>query len=166
MKPRRRFRSLIKRAGVAITALLLIVGIASGWYGGGASLQPTIGVHAWGGLLLIQCYEPWAIRPQAFGWTDIPIPPPRPDFRLWFGRYRNPSYGSLPSTILVIPFWFLILLTGVPTLLMFRADRRRARIGRCPKCDYSRTGLAADRLCPECGCDPAAVASSDRIKTA
>ncbi len=47
-----------------------------------------------------------------------------------------------------------MILLGVPTFFLFRAERRAKRlasINACPSCGYSLAGLASGAKCPECG---------------
>lgn len=57
-------------------------------------------------------------------------------------------------SITAIPLWIPFVLTLAPYLLLARVDRldaKRARVGTCPRCGYSRAGLASAAVCPECG---------------
>ena len=65
-----------------------------------------------------------------------------------------PPSSGLSFRLVIIPLWFPLLLAAVPTVVMFRSDRRRRlreRSEACIHCGYSRVGLPADRACPECG---------------
>ena len=48
-----------------------------------------------------------------------------------------------------IPFWSVMLVIGVPTVVLLYRDRRYPP-GRCQKCGYSLTGNVSG-VCPECG---------------
>lgn len=71
-------------------------------------------------------------RDAEFNPRPIPLTP------LWPGLIANLAIYTIA--------WFA-LLTGVSTLL----ERRRARRGNCPHCNYSRAGLTPTTPCPECG---------------
>lgn len=73
-------------------------------------------------------------------------------------RIGMPSFTEIPSSrsssgfwIVVLPLWMPFLLglgLAAPVLL----HMRRMRFGNvCPACDYDRTGLPDDAVCPECG---------------
>jgi len=47
-----------------------------------------------------------------------------------------------------LPLW---IPAAVGIVGMATTTRHRTRPGCCPSCGYSLTGLATDRLCPECG---------------
>lgn len=64
---------------------------------------------------------------------------------LWFGHIAHRGLYALK-----IPLWFLLMLTGVPTILLWRYDRARVKPGCCAKCGYDLTGNMSGR-CPECG---------------
>ena len=63
------------------------------------------------------------------------------------------TYGVLGGyQILAIPYWFLVILTGIGPILVLRSRRRmgqRKLGGKCPGCGYDLRGTP-DR-CPECG---------------
>lgn len=71
--------------------------------------------------------------------------------RSWFPEVRvmGTHYGHVS-----LPYWLPILLFASISGGLFWRDRRaarRARVGMCPSCGYSRAGLALDAVCPECG---------------
>ncbi len=49
-----------------------------------------------------------------------------------------------------VPIWTLAIPPLLTGMIARRLDRRKPK-GTCPKCNYDRTGLAADSVCPECG---------------
>jgi rubrerythrin len=60
----------------------------------------------------------------------------------------------------MVPFWPAWVTTAICTAFTWRLDtlaRRRERLGRCPKCNYDRAGIAAGAVCPECGDIPKVV---------
>jgi RNA polymerase subunit RPABC4/transcription elongation factor Spt4 len=161
MKPRRgKTRTVIKWAGAVVIVLLLV-----GWFGsarltfGGMVGNFSTYVMLHRGRLALGWVEPFSIsqfRDLLFWSSD------EQGFRIewWWAKFRPVS--GYTEHQLFIPIWFFVLLTAIPTLLMFRTDRRRARearLGFCRKCGYSRTGLSDDRACPECGSPGAALST-------
>lgn len=155
MKPRRKIRALIKWSGAVVTVVLLVVWVGSAWcYFGIRSMAPG------GGSVQLQygCIEISWIKSLPFN----PLNNSHIDCGTWNGgggphmiwkfyRFHEPP---IIFRSVGIPLWPLIIAAGIGVFLMFRTDRRRARIAKlnlCPKCGYSRTGLPDDRACPECG---------------
>jgi hypothetical protein len=55
---------------------------------------------------------------------------------------------------LALPLWIPALASLAASVMEYcleRKARRRAKLGACLKCSYSRTGLAPSAVCPECG---------------
>lgn len=68
----------------------------------------------------------------------------RPQYRALSGGYRE----------VVVPLWIHALASLMLSGFAWRLDTlatRRAKLGACPACSYSRTGLAPSDPCPECG---------------
>ena len=124
-----------------VTLLLLIVWVGSKKHLVYAYAKPTFGLGAGGGLIAFGWERPWGLpvdwKCDLEEWDN--------EWEWWY-EVRVLSGG----TEIGVPTWMFILLTAIPTLLIWRRDRRRDP-NACPKCGYSRTGLPADRACPECG---------------
>jgi hypothetical protein len=142
---RRTLRSTIKWGGAAVTVLLLIVWVGSAWYGAHAHLN-TVGASVWSGRLYL-VYESTSFPVTLSPGVGIGRASVR--FEWWF-YFSQRSYANGEVNFIVIPLWFPALLLVIGTLLLWRADRK-CDPNACAKCGYSRTGLPADRLCPECG---------------
>ena len=71
-------------------------------------------------------------------------------FHWWFGGGTLDVSTGPAMRFVVVPTWFLILILGVPTMIVWWNDRKPLP-GTCPNCGYDRTGLPAGRACPECG---------------
>jgi hypothetical protein len=72
---------------------------------------------------------------------------------LGFARIRGSIIGFGNFDIIAVPFWFIVLVTGVgPALWWARVRRRRGRLktGRCAGCGYDLRATDSGR-CPECG---------------
>src|ERR1043165_2134481 len=113
MKPRPRMRATIKWGGAVITVLLLIGWVGSRWYTADVRLEATIAIGAVDGQLVIGWNRPWTLVPEKFdcffGYDYYGR------FSWWFHIY---SFNK--SAVILIPIWFLVLLTGVPTFLIWR----------------------------------------------
>lgn len=60
----------------------------------------------------------------------------------------------MPEKCLDVAGWWPVILFGVPTFFLFRAERRAKRLAKancCPSCGYSLAGLRPEDKCPECG---------------
>jgi hypothetical protein len=58
--------------------------------------------------------------------------------------------SSVISSYVTLPIWLLLLVSLIPTLLLWRRELRRPAPGFCRHCDYDLTGNTSGR-CPECG---------------
>jgi hypothetical protein len=56
------------------------------------------------------------------------------------------SRGYPPDVI--VPLWCVLVVLAVPTVMLWRSDRRRP--GHCQECGYDLTGNVSG-ACPECG---------------
>jgi hypothetical protein len=75
----------------------------------------------------------------------------------WFLTYHNWlgfgfGTGFADAGPVIVPYWFVALLTCVSPLWLFlgrRRSRRRHTLGLCPSCGYDLR--ASKERCPECG---------------
>jgi hypothetical protein len=142
MKTRRGIRGTIKWGGAVVTVLLLIVWVGSASYRGGFIIGKVVLYFDAGSVVITNSSQPhlyWTFKYGSSG-----------PFRWWIFYRQNAGGGG---EAVGIPTWIPLLLTAVPTFLIWRHDRKRPP-GICRKCGYSRTGLPADRACPECGTSP------------
>ena len=140
-------RSTIKWGGAVLTILLLIVWVGSRWCAGYTTLVPSLAVQADAGRVLVT----WMSNPPMKYQGDLYVRQAVPGalFRWWFTVESKSVWGNRVA-IVAIPGWALVIAAATPTFLIWRRDRRRMP-NLCPHCDYDRTGLPADRACPECG---------------
>ena len=165
MKPHPRIRKTIKWGCAAVTVLLVVVWIGSGW--GYASWSSPRGDHAavFGGMARVRfVLDEQVVR------NPPPLAPGEDRRRQWIGpagwdwRFRfdgTPRHESrfefraIDGFELVdVPIWPLPVCTGAMWLWAWRRDlvtRYRNSVKHCPKCNYDRTGLASGAVCPECG---------------
>ncbi len=165
MRRRSRLRTAVKWAGTVACGLILLAA------GGSAIWSVSISGRAWfvfvfcgsvetayvthpGGGLLDDLDDYWfepgffisaaALRMSrsaySYNWTHGAL---WPEFT-WGGE----SFGG--ETSLRVPLWIPLALIGMPTLWLWRSDRRRARRGCCTDCGYNLTGNVTGR-CSECG---------------
>jgi hypothetical protein len=70
----------------------------------------------------------------------------------WKPGYHKDKIGG--SQTVMIPLWIIVALSGMTTAYAWRRDfvlRRSLKLGTCPHCGFSLSGLAPDAVCPECG---------------
>lgn len=144
---RRRMRSTIKWGGTALTVLLLIVWVGSGFahvsVGGARPLD--IGIQD--GVFHCSWERPLNNRPfsrlYSYGRTVG-----HRRWVQWFHVWTVPTSGGTRTSVYV-PIWFVAGLVGSPTVWLWLRDRRRAP-GLCCKCGYDLRGNTSG-VCPECG---------------
>lgn len=164
---------MIKWGGAVVTVLLVALWIASNsfyWYRvyihpRKSHLTPITVIGLQSGRLIL-CGDKIP-RPMPPGWHDN-------NDRLylrfahqhvhmdWIPKLFVDSDRHSHNFDVAIPIWMLALPTLLLTAAAWRLDilaRRRARVGLCVKCGYSRAGLAAGAVCPECGDAPRAAAN-------
>jgi hypothetical protein len=142
------FRKTIKWGGAAVTLLLVVVWIGSGWYWIEWLSRSWFAVYLARGQVHISHNMP----------TAAPIPwgfrADRTDFDLrWLPRWFHST--ELEAWMLGLPLWVPVIVTAAITTVAWRREivaSRVARLNLCPKCNYDRAGIAKDAVCPECGC--------------
>jgi hypothetical protein len=143
MKPHPRIRKTIKWGGAAVTLLLAVVWIGSGWVELDWGL-PNSQHYA----LSVGVFSLWGPGGSSGGF-DVGTHPF--ELRWWPQRLANPGFR-----ILNLPLWPLAVAFAAAQCTVWRLDvqarrRERALLNLCPKCNYDRAGIAADAVCPECG---------------
>ena len=146
---RKRLRSTIKWGGAVLTVLLLVVWVGSAWWW--CNFIPRSVSYAMAierGTLAVEWVTPAPTLPDRYlgwhtGWS-------RP-FRLmwWFRLESGTVVRGGTATEVVVPLWFGAFSFGLPTIILWFGDRRRAP-GLCIKCGYDLRGNASG-VCPECG---------------
>jgi hypothetical protein len=148
MKPHPIIRKTIKWGGAAVTVVLVVVWIGSGWGRFGTPPGARYRVDIWHGRLsfahsdgngMVVTYT-W--RTQIGRWLVIWSP----DAQLGSSRW-----------LVCVPLWPLFLCSSSLSAVLGLQDARarlraREKLNLCPKCGYDRAGIAADAKCPECGC--------------
>jgi hypothetical protein len=149
VKPHPRIRKTIKWGGAAVTVLLAVVWIGSRWFGAvvwyrearyvelaaGEALFKSDGSGPGDWLLTLEPFSHQGRFSWRFEWSD----------------------EGLHGWYVSVPLWFPVVALAILTGAAWGADlavRSRERLGRCPKCNYDRTGLASGIVCPECGEKP------------
>lgn len=156
MAPRPQLRRAIKHASAAVCVLLLIIWIVSGWWTPDVPLlSPKARWSLSHGCLVMSTNTglyPWR---SDLPWGDDVIAKftvgETVQYRiLWLPSRAN----AMKCDFLAIPLWSLIPLAAIPVWWIRYTDQRalrRTQQGRCPSCNYNRTGLPQGAICPECG---------------
>jgi hypothetical protein len=148
----RRLRRLTQRIAIVLCVLITALSIPSWWVK--VTWQP--GWASWwgelidGGLYLAHYRHDPKNRATA-GNTSISMGRLPSHLRYWYGWPWTNDSG--PGTWGVfIPLWMPLLpLLGLVTSMWLLDHWPRFGPGRCSRCGYSFTGLAAGTVCPECG---------------
>ena len=142
----------MKWGGAAVTVLLVVVWIGSGWVQLFRADAHGGTWHIERGILMIE--SDGTYHPRSEGVTEWSIS------EVFSLRWR-PSFESDGSVWWTrVPLWIPTILVAITTASAWHLDtlaRRRARLNLCLTggCNYDRTGLAAGAVCPECGRLPA-----------
>ncbi len=104
---------------------------------------------------------------SGYGWPNLMVAVSNGEIRLIRGLpFRGPVHSNrfepgvvwLPhwrfdmnarTQFITLPLWLPFLLTAIPTVILWRRDRRIPP-GHCQRCGYDLTGNVSGR-CPECG---------------
>jgi len=142
-------RRVLKWVGLVGSVLLGVVWVLT-LFGGGAYIgfTKTIAVSSGRVGFLIYTNDPG----DYVGWSWYG----NPDVDLgWWPSYddsTSPAAGPhlrQRTRRLIVPLWIPFLLTAIPTIMLWRRDRRRL-VGHCRKCEYDLTGNVTG-VCSECG---------------
>ncbi len=150
MTPNLRIWKATKRIGLVIFCLLTLAWLASGWWGA-VVITPHIYFSVESGCLMAS-WSPQKSIYAMYMCRHLDLTTGTPDYRMLF----EARWDTIPGIFskLQVPLWIPVGLTLVFTALASWPEitaRRRARVGVCPRCSYSRTGLKSDAQCPECG---------------
>lgn len=136
----------MKWGGAVATVLFLVVWVGSGWLAVGRFGRKYHGLVAGGCVVIEWPNDPrsdfaapgWIVKPHS--WRVASWRPFLNDRSAWARLYLPLWFVALPPAALAAGAWRLDALA-----------RRRARLNLCLKCNYDRTGLAPEAVCPECG---------------
>ncbi len=132
-------------AGTVVTALWLAIWMGSARWTCDAGLGRSYAVSLRSGRLWVLWDEP-ARLPTAEAWWEWQVNPQKVQ---WAFAGRRTQWHLGRYGYVVIPFWSLLLLGGVPTGWLWYRDRPRSP-GLCSRCGYDLRG-ARHAVCPECG---------------
>ena len=171
MKYRRpsRFRRVAKWIGLGLCVLIMGAWVATSFVGVKYYVTDDTAANAGWGMVRITWGDSWLnsyIPPNSFltGYFSGGYPDDRWVIRKqyafgWLGFAREWHRGPLPlgtagsgpehlPGFINIPFWLALLVTAIPTTILWRLDRR-PREGHCLRCGYNLTGNESG-VCPEC----------------
>jgi hypothetical protein len=160
MKPHPKIRKTIKWGGAAVTVLLVVVWVASGWFRlvAFSGWNDTLGVSR--GRVSISIPRdrtvPGFVRTKVYIRQALSFARGRWD---WNFQHQQSLVGTSLNGIALrvttesvyVPIWALLIPVAGLTLLAHILGSHRARSNLCPKCGYDRTGLSVGAVCPECG---------------
>src|SRR5262245_27824480 len=155
MARRRRGVRVLKWVGAGLCALIVGVFVVSIWWTFGYarfSAWPISHIGVARGCLFRDTLDSSGMRPRHVrdGWFAWQWHSSALDERwIWPKRFSQLVRGG-EVTNLSFPLWIPFLAILLPTLLLWRLDRRRHPPGHCPRCGYNLNGLTSGR-CPECG---------------
>ncbi len=141
-------RRIIKWVGLTLCILLLVTWV--GTYAGGVfiRLYPNHVVVSAGGVRYLR-YPIAPRRPAEVRWMEEPLNNMHAlPYVVWSKEFLPDGSQIGPDWWFDLPFWFLLLMFGFPTLIAWRRDR--VKPGHCRTCEYNLTGNVSG-VCPECG---------------
>lgn len=157
-----RFIRFTKWAGMCLLVVVVCVWVASGWYHASICVRSkTFNVMVFVGTGNAKVWLYMRHGPEL-----AQVMNPRLDLRVGRRRARlswadfwprvrvNPLANLVqrnPPLSVMIPFWLIALMLAIPTVILWRLDRR-VPPGRCRMCRYDLTGNVSG-VCPECGTD-------------
>ena len=136
----------MKWGGAAVTVLLVVVWIGSGWL---LASYPTSSGRVW--MVGRGCFSSFlSDRPGGFGDTLS-----LHSVSTYHLQFLPSSTEASPTSHTHwrewnVPMWILAVPVLAAAAIAWRLDtlaRRRARLNLCQKCNYDRTGLAAGAVC-------------------
>ena len=93
----------------------------------------------------------WIVHNRPRAWDEA-----RWSSRRAYSSFRESLGLCLPEvsvggayTYAGVPLWLLFALAAIPTVILWRRDRRRIAAGHCRQCGYNLTGNESGK-CPEC----------------
>jgi hypothetical protein len=168
MRPHPKIRKTVKWGGAVSSVLLLVVWVGSWWWSCGVEgNRSRIGVEVgdfWGTY-----YRSAPAAQTSASAADLsvqtrvmasqPVTPSQPDEHFWFRRivptrlsaaYWWIRWAQTPRVLkVIVPVWIPAAMSLGVAVVAWRL-KEMAR-GKCPSCDYDRTGLGPGAMCPECG---------------
>jgi ssDNA-binding Zn-finger/Zn-ribbon topoisomerase 1 len=142
-----------KYGGAAVTVLLVVAWIWSGWIFAVSPLWRRWSVAGGLGCVFLSREDSMYMSEHLSYWEWNP-----PFNRQWGFYFQwGPHYTNRLDRAVQVPLWAFAGAAMVSTLIAWRLDAiasRRERLGRCPKCNYERAGLGMGAVCPECGDRP------------
>ena len=154
MKPHPRIRKTIKWGGAAVTVLLVVVWIGSG-FGRFGYIDSARWFIVTRGAVSLFSFENRPLWPGdgKFIFEYDPV-----KLSSWW--FSTDKFGY--ALIVTIPLWPFLSAFSLSSAFAWRLDtlaRRRAKLNLCAKCGYDRTGLIGGKdgggaKCPECGAVP------------
>ena len=132
-----RIGRILKWTGVVLCVLLTVSIVLSRWGSAGIALSDNHACAIRNGAVVVQ-------KPL-YGALWIAYERTRKPGKLnwWFLSHQS------PSTFFVTPLWIPLALIAVPTIWLWRRDRRFPD-GHCLRCGYNLTGNVSGK-CSECG---------------
>ena len=168
MHPPSRARRILKWTGVGLSLLILVTWTMSLWFKTEIYMSRNVYVVVSQNFLFTFFYDRDVTpRDEQFHFTTHVGKPIRLRMPLLKYDYPDSTSPGRRYSLLVLPFWLLLLLTAIPTAWLWHRDRRLISSSLdhrlCLRCGYDLTGNTSG-VCPECGdkaCPPAGLADSE-----